>query len=142
MAKVAKHTLKLEDDFNYDLVGIYCPQSDYRLCWNINEALGLFLSKSDEPYMVSGKKSTVSSAHSFYEWYDKENQVNYYLIKNKDGVNFLIPEERQTDYFLVIQESGMVEINTLLMHLKQIPSILAASILNPNTLKSSKNLIF
>lgn len=142
MAKKAKHTLILADDLDFDLIGVCSHQSDYRLCWSINEALELELAKADEPFMVSGKKGEVLSQHSFYEWEDEQNHLSYYLIKNKAGSSFLIPEKAQIDYFLVIRELGIVNIDDFLTQLKSISSILTAFIYNPNELKSSKHLIF
>ena len=64
---MAKYTLSLEDDFNYDLIGLCSHHGDYRVCWSINERIGLRLQKSLEPFMVSGKKGVVNSSHSLYE---------------------------------------------------------------------------
>lgn len=139
---MAKHTLKLEDDYDFDLIGLCSHHSDYRLCWALNEYLELELKKSNEPFMVSGKKGELISSHSFYEWIDEENMANYFLIKNKNNNQFLIPEKAQIDYFLVIQESGIIEIDDFLTRMKEISSILTAFIFDPHDLKSSNKLIF
>lgn len=141
MKKVSKYTLTIEEDFDYDLIGLCCHQSDYRLCWALNEQLGLKLAKSEEPFMVSSKKGDVLSKHSFYEWVDEENYLAYFLIKNKDGIQYLIPEKSQIDYFLIIKESGQLEIDNLLTQIKGISAILTAFKYDPAALKSSKNLI-
>jgi hypothetical protein len=142
MPKPSKHILTWDDEIDYDLIGICCHQKDYRLCWGINEELGFMLSKAEEPFMVSGKKGEVLSSHSFYEWTDCENYLQYYLIKNKDNNKFLIPEKAQIDYFLVIQDAGMVELDVLLTQLKKISSILTALIIDPSTLPSKNRLVF
>lgn len=142
MAKKAKHTLVLADDFDFDLIGICSHQRDYRLCWSINEALDLELAKAQEPFMVSGRKGEVLSKHSFYEWEDEQNHLSYHLIKNKSDNTFLVPEKAQIDYFLVIRELGMINIDDFLTKVKKISSILTAFIYDPNELKSSKHLIF
>jgi len=139
---MAKHTLQLEDDFNFDLIGLCSHQSDYRVCWSVNEHLGLHLSKSLEPFMVSGKKGEVVSSHSLYEWYDENNAVEYFLIKNKYNTQFLIPEKSQIDYFLVIREAGIVDVDDFLTKVKEISSILTAFIFEPGDLKSGSKLIF
>ncbi|PKR81471.1 IPExxxVDY family protein [Brumimicrobium salinarum] len=139
---MAKYTLSLEDDFNFDLIGICSHQGDYRVCWSINDSIGLKLKKSDEPFMVSGKKGQVISSHSLYEWEDEEAYVNYYLIQNKNSGKFLVPEKSQIDYFLVIKENNVIDINTLLNNIKDISSILTAFIFDPNELKSANKFIF
>lgn len=139
---MAKHTLQLEDDFNFDLIGLCSHQSDYRVCWSINEHLGLHLSKSLEPFMVSGKKGDVISSHSFFEWNDENDAVDYFLIKNKYNTQFLIPEKSQIDYFLVIREAGIIEVDDFLTKIKEISGILTAFIFDPGELKSGSKLIF
>tara|TARA_B100000508_G_scaffold137355_1_gene131549 strand:- start:61620 stop:62039 length:420 start_codon:yes stop_codon:yes gene_type:complete len=139
---MAKHTLQLEDDFNFDLIGLCSHQSDYRVCWALNEHLDLHMSKSLEPFMVSGKKGEIVSAHSFYEWFDETNAIEYFLIKNKHNSHYLIPEKSQIDYFLVIREAGIIEIDDFLTKVREISSILTAFIFDPSELKSSSKLIF
>ncbi|MEX1192261.1 MAG: IPExxxVDY family protein [Brumimicrobium sp.] len=139
---MAKHTLKLEDDYDFDLIGLCSHHSDYRLCWALNEHLELNLSKAEEPFMVSGKKGEVISSHSFYEWEDEDNLTTYFLIKNKNNSQYLIPEKAQIDYFLVIQEAEVIDIDNFLIRIKEISSILTAFIFDPYDLKSSNKLIF
>jgi hypothetical protein len=139
---MAKFTLKLEDDYDYDLIGFCSHYNDYRACWAINAALEIQLVKSEELFMVSGKKGEVISAHSFYEWIDEENMLHYYLIKNKSGVDYLIPELSQIDYFLAIREKDGVNVDQLLQKLKNTIGILTAFTYDPAELKSAKNLVF
>jgi hypothetical protein len=141
MVKKAKYTLSLDTSFDFELIGISCHQTDYRVCWAINLNLGLQLKKSEEPFMVSGKKGGVNSSHSFYEWEDEDNFAAFYLIKNRDNQKNLIPEHAQLDYFLVIK-GGDREIDDLVTQLKEIKGILTAVKINPTDLKSSEYLIF
>lgn len=141
MAKKAKYTLEVETDFDFDLIGISCHQTDYRLCWGINNQQDLKMEKAAEPFMIAEKKGKNVSKHSLYEWEDEENFRAYYLIKNKAMSKFLIPEHKQLDYFLIIKGVEL-NIDVLLTQLKEIKGILTAVILDPNELKSSDNLIF
>jgi len=139
---MAKYTLSLEDDFNFDLIGLCSHQGDYRVCWSINEKMGLQLKKSIEPFMVSGKNGVINSSHSLYEWEDEIESVFYYLIQNKGNGKFLVPEKSQIDFFLVIQEAGVVEVDKLITQLKGISSILTAISFDPYELKSANKFIF
>jgi len=141
MAKKAKYTLSLENEFDFELIGISCHQTDYRVCWALNLELGLNMKKTEEPFMVSGKKGLVSSSHSLYEWEDEDNFAAYYLIKNKDNNKLLLPERSQLDYFLVIK-GGDYEIDDLVTRIKEIKGILTAVIIDPYDLKSNEHLIF
>jgi hypothetical protein len=139
---MAKYTLSLADDFNYDLIGLCSHQGDYRVCWSINERLGLRLQKSIEPFMVSGKKGAISSSHSLFEWNNEDESVNYYLIQNKNEGKYLVPEKAQIDFFLVVKDAGVIDIDLLLEELKRIGCILTAFIFDPYQLKSANKFIF
>lgn len=139
---MAKYTLTLEDDFNFDLIGICSHQQDYRIAWAINSALELHLTKSDTPFMVSGKKGAVLSSHSMYEFEDEQNGVVYYLIQNKNDGKLLLPECAQIDYFIVVREAGVIDVDKFLESIKDITAVLTAFIYEPETLKSANRLIF
>lgn len=141
MAKKAKYTLSLEPELDFELIGISCHQTDYRVCWALNMQLGIHMTKAKEPFMISGKKGSINSSHSFYEWEDEQNFSSYHLIKNKDKNKFLIPEQTQLDYFFVIK-GGINEIDDLVTQIKEISGILTAVSIDPFDLKSSEHLIF
>lgn len=109
MAKVKKHNLTLEPEFDFDMIGICSHHSDYRLAWGINEAMGLHLSKAEEEFATDKVKKHQSSYHSFYEYYDEENMCSYFLIKNVSGTRFLVSEQPKIDYFLFIKEPNAVD---------------------------------
>jgi hypothetical protein len=142
MAKRKKYTLELDDDLEFDLIGICTHHSDYRLAWGINKKLGLHLSKCDEPYLVTDKKSVVVSSHSMYEYTDEKDRLMYYLIKNKHQGKFLIPEKPGIDFFLFLCENWAVEIPELVADLKTVPSILGVYPFDPQEITSAQNIVF
>jgi hypothetical protein len=141
MAKKAKYTLSLEPELDFQLIGISCHQTDYRVCWALNLQLGLKMTKAQEPFMVSGKKGVINSSHSLYEWEDEDNFVSYHLIKNKENNKFLLPDQSQLDYFFVIK-GGNNEIDDLVTQIKEIKGILTAVNIDPLDLRSNEHLIF
>lgn len=138
---MAKHKLILEDDFDFDLIGVCSSQTDYRLCWSINKSLEIGLEKGID-YEVRLKKEG-DNKYSFYEYYDEENHLEYYLIKNMSN-NFkrLIPEKDQIDYFLIIKNNFAKDVATMVGKLKTIESVLTAFSFEAEELKSKSNLIF
>ena len=82
MSKNKKHILSIEDELNFDMIGICSHHSDYRLAWNLNETIGIRLTKIDG-YIVSNKRGTITSNHSMYEFIDEENRLTYYMINTK-----------------------------------------------------------
>lgn len=141
MAKIQKHTLFLETDYDYDMVGICSHHSDYRLVWGINELFRLHLAKADDLFEVSLKKNE-KSKHAYYFQRDEENMTDIYLVKNKGGNKFLIPEKQQIDYFLFLTNNANYEMEEWLFKLKNHPSILAAFIFDPTEFESTENLSF
>lgn len=138
---MAKYKLQLEDDFDFDLIGICSSHSDYRLSWGINNELNIRLSKADD-FSIQSKKDG-EHLYSFYEYYDEEEHAEYYLVKNiSNNFKKLIPEKEQVDYFLIIKNNFTLDMNKTLNTLKNIDSILTAFIFDADDLKSKANLIF
>lgn len=160
MAKHKKYELILEQEYDFDMIGISSHHNDYRLAWNINSQLGLSLELSKEPFIVNASKKGESVLVEFnmYEFQDKENHLNYYLIKNKrnapskpladadkkksDGQLFLIPEKQSIDFFLFICEKGMVDVDEMTKKLRNVSSILAVFNFDPEELASAEKLVF
>lgn len=138
---MAKYKLLLEDDFSFDLIGICSSNADYRLSWGINKELNIELRKTTDLSIHVKKEG--DHYYSFYEFYDEEEHVEYYLIKNvSNNYRRLIPEKDQIDYFLMIKNNMTLEINDILTSLKGIDTILTAFIFDPDELKSKSNLVF
>jgi hypothetical protein len=138
---MAKHKLVFEDDYSFDLIGICSSNADYRLTWGINKELKIALQK-DEDLSIFVKKEGDHN-YSFYSFYDEEEHVEYYLVKNlSNNYRKLIPEKDQIDYFMIIKNNYSLEINEIVKSLKRIDSILTAFSFDPNELKSKSNLVF
>lgn len=138
---MTKHKLLLEEEFDFELIGICSSHSDYRLSWSINNALKIKLTK-EEDYSIVEKKEG-EHLHSYYEYYDDDEHIEYYLIKNvSHNYQRLIPEKDQIDFFLIIKNNFALEINDVLERLKALENISTAFIFNPNDLKSKSNLEF
>lgn len=138
---MAKYKLTLEEDYDFDLIGLCSNHADYRLCWAINQALDTSLSKADD-YEVINKKEGAHH-YSFYEYYDETDHISYTLIKNvSNNYKALIPEKEQIDYFLIVKNNAVYDPNTFLEKLKAVDSVLTAFIFDPDELKSKANLIF
>lgn len=139
---MAKFVLELEPDFDFDVIGICSNHSDYRLCWSLNSGLDLNLEKCDEDFMVSGKKGAIMGTFSLYEFIDPETRTQFYLIKNKNKNEVLLPELPQLDYVLVLRENFDIDPVTFIENLKKVPSVQTAFLYHADELKSAANLIF
>ena len=141
MAKIQKHTLFLETDYDYEMIGICSHHSDYRLAWGINELFRMQLAKAEDLFEINLKKNE-KSRHSYYFQFDEDNLIDFYLIKNKGEGKFLIPEKQQIDYFLFLKNNATFDMGDWLVKLKNHPSVLAAFIFDPTEFESTENLSF
>jgi len=138
---MAKLKLELDEDFDFDLIGICSSFTDYRLCWGINKTLSINLERIED-YSMQNKKDG-KFFFSFYEYFNESTEENFFLIKNQ-SYNFkkLITEQDKIDYFLIIKNNYEIEIDNLLMKLKALDSVLTAFSFDVEALKSKSNLIF
>jgi hypothetical protein len=136
-----KKFLKLELDFDFILISITSPLKDYRLCYKINKAINLDLMKiNDLEIIYSGLPPRY---HSCYNYHIPDETPQYYVISNKGTEGFLIPELKETDYFVLIKDYiDEEDYQFFLQNLKRIPEIQVAVELDPRKLKSKENLIF
>ena len=142
MSKSKKHILAFEEEIDFEMIGVCSHHSDYRLDWGINDLLKYKLVKSDDEYIVTNKKGEPVSSHSMYTFYDEENRIDFYLIKNKVEGKFLIPEKSAIDYFLFLCNNTSIELLDIVQQLKLVPSVLAAYPFYPEEISSTQNLAF
>lgn len=161
---MGKHTLEIEYDYDFVLIGISSHEKDYRFCWAINNKLRLELSKK-ESLEIKGKKQSTPSYFSFFTFDDQDQYKEYSVLanfseskslvltennlfgtaeKSRQSENeYLIPEHKQMNYLFVIRgEMENEHVEELIQKIKEIDIVLTAIRIDPKTLKSKQNLIF
>jgi hypothetical protein len=162
---LGKHTLTVEYDYDFVLIGISSHEKDYRICWALNSVLGLSLTKN-EPLEIKSKKQKTPSFFSLFSYENAEEFIEYTVISNlsenkllvlkehslfgkgakesqstENGI--LIPEYKQMNYFFVIRgEMDYKEVEKTLRKIKEIDIVLTTVNIDVKELKSKKNLIF
>lgn len=139
---MSKFELEEEYEFDFFLLGISSHEKDYRICWAINNILEISLEKEDRDIEVSVKKSNRTSLHSMYTFYDDNQETIYRLIANRSNLGFLVPESPQADYFLHISDGYHLDFEKISTLINHIPFVLTTFKIDPESLKSKKNLIF
>jgi hypothetical protein len=134
---MSKTRLKVEYDYDFCLIGIVCSEKDFRLCWMLNNQLGLKLANSDDH--VSGVGN-----HSVFSFIDEELMREHYLVTNKGDTGKLLSEEHQhTDYFFIIKGEILdEEKKNFAEQIKKLNSVSASYLIDVESLKSKHNLIF
>lgn len=139
---MGKHTLEIEYDYDFVLIGISSHEKDYRICWAINNKLDLNLVKT-EPLEIKEKKLEESSHYSLFVCVREEEFSEYLLVANRSEKGILIPEQKQMDYFLIIKEEEIKEakVTEIIKKIKEMTLVQTAVRINAATLKSKQNLI-
>ncbi len=136
------HKLTFEDDFRFILIGISSHENDYRICWALNNTLGMSLKRSENLTIYNHRLSR-NQVFSMYQYADQETLYHYHLISNRCDNGFLLEEMSNIDYILKISGDTGKNFSAQLVHkLKKNDVITTAFEINPSTLKSRKKLLF
>jgi len=138
-----KAKLLIEPTFDFELLGLVSPVKDYKMAWVINQTLGLNLIRSEEILMEFLSAPTLEISQYFLSLPHGFIQ----LLKNKSlnssqQLAYLIPELRNMDYFLLVQdETEEISISEYAGLLSKSPLIQSAVRLDVSKLKSKENLL-
>ena len=138
---MGKHTLEIEYDYDFVLIGISSHEKDYRICWALNNQLGLNLVKT-EALEIKDKKQDDPSFFSLFSFELPDEFMEYFIIANRSEKGLLIPEQKQVDYFFIIR--GEIENDKVMEMIKLIKEsslVQTAFRVDVNALKSKHNLI-
>lgn len=157
--KIKKLILDQEDDGEEDVViiALYSAIEMYRLAYFVNKFLEINLRLNEEKKELYYRDEP--AAFSLYSFYDESKFINFYLVSNKvkletvafagtnslfseneEGYTYLIPEYRQVDYFLKLEDTS--EVSCWVDKLRKIKYISAIHPIKISELKNYKNLIF
>src|SRR5690606_8652811 len=94
--------LQLAIQYNLDLIGLVSSAKEYKLAWSLNQNLGLKLAKSEDLAInFVGDRSIIISNFTFIT-----SHCTFRLLKNlavsDDSPEYLLPELKNIDYFLLI----------------------------------------
>ena len=138
-----KTKLQIEPAFDFELLGIVSPIREYRMAWLVNQELDLNLVKADdlELEFLNAEKLEIaqyflSLPHGFIQ-----------LLKNKainstQSLAYLIPELKNLDYFLLIQdETEELDLINFVKKLSRNPLVQSIVRIDISKLKSKENLL-
>lgn len=98
--RMAKLKLDMEPDPDVTIIGISSHVNDYRLCWSINRSTGLELTRRRTD--IVDQAHGVTATFSVYDHVDESTQARCTLVNNHSGDGILLKDQRQADYFLVV----------------------------------------
>jgi hypothetical protein len=133
-------TLKYELDLDFVLIAITSQLRDYMLCFKLNRQLNIDFYKIDE---LNIETSASTLFFSRYHYQIPESETDFFLLANKGGQGYLIPEMKTVDYFIIIRNYiSEEEISELINGINKLQEVLVAVEVDPKRLKSKENLIF
>jgi hypothetical protein len=132
---MAKHTLLVEYDYDFDVIGISCHLKDYRFCWVINQLLNQNLEREEQSI------ETDQGSFAVYTATCPETKTRLSLIANRSSKGLFIPEHRQVDYVLVVRENALMEAEELVDVLNSDSNVLMAYTIDPERIKSKDYLL-
>ena len=149
------HKLSTSDfESDYTLIAIHSQSEPYKLAYEINLKLNTSLEKSSFDISFKNKVSVFDLYKHESEIYntklylisnksiEKENQAKNKLLFNEYSISsFLIPELKKAEFLIKI-EGGGFNIDSLLIKLNKIDSVVSCYRASINNVKSKYNLIF
>lgn len=138
---MSKKILRVEYDFDFTLIGISSSVRDYRLCWYINKYLPLRFHRDTD--LTIYNEIGNESYHSCFKYTLENIETDLYLLTNRSGTEYIIPESKESDYFIVSTEAlNSEEEKAIVNGLNKIEVVQAAFMLDANSFKSKENLLF
>ncbi len=149
---------KINEDFYDDsflLIAIHSSLEDYAIVYHLNKTLKANFKRSNIDFDLKE-----NSSFPWFDWVDQfhdrywvlianqstkqELQVNNDLFQNETTYSRprLVPEYKDVDYFLKIEEEEGLESDDIVKMLTKIPKVITAYTVSTDKLKSKKNLIF
>jgi len=149
---------KIDDDFYDDsflLIAMHSTMEDYAMAYELNATLKSNFKRTKQDFDLAE-----NSVFPCFEWQDKfydrywvlvaNHSLKQELLANNDlfqnettySVPRLVPELKDVDYFLKIEEDDVQGSDTIIKSILAMPKIMAAYEVDTNKLKSKNNLIF
>jgi hypothetical protein len=135
---VATYTLDIEDNFDFELIGISSHEKDYRLAWALNKRMGWRMIRKTDIELIGKKLMTV---HAQFSYVHPQDQTVITLIDNKTPEGLFLPEVTQFDYVLKIESPREDCDDAFFRKIRSTPFVLTAYPIEIQKLKSKHNLL-
>jgi hypothetical protein len=142
--KLMLNITAMETDFFTDaaLIGIASSLPVYRLCWMLNRRFDVNFVRKPDMDVYLQKKPQQEHFFSIYQYCVPLSGTRYLLYKLRSDLVPLMPEIRQLDYVWMIQSGNAEqEAAVITRHLRSLPEVQMAQVLEPSKLKSLNHLL-
>jgi len=149
---------KISENFyesSYTLIAIHSSLEDYAIAYVINKYI-----RSKFCRVAVDLDISENISFPFFDWKDELNDASWTLITNTsiikgnkkqeglftneltDTTHYLVPEYKEVDYFIKIEQEVVNDIESIIKKILMIPGIITAYSVEVTKLKSKNNLIF
>ena len=136
---MARKKLQLVATPDVTVIGISSHVEDYRLCWAMNRAMGLNLTRRREDITSDEPGST--ARFSAFDQTDEDNIVRWSLVHNHCGNELLVKEQKQADHFLVLDAEIASEQPAIIERLREVEFVLTAFPVDLSKLRAGHKLL-
>jgi hypothetical protein len=133
--KITRMRLDISEQSGPVVLGIACPDADYKLSLRLNQKLKISL-RNSSPVEIeeAGGGKTIFSKFSHI---DPAGHIAFYLISNRTGTNYLLRSMKNIDFIvLVYDQGGSINAGRLAARLREVENITGVFNLDDKTLKN------
>ena len=131
-----RFTLECAEEFDFAVLAINSHIKAYKLCWNINSSMQFNFEKKTDHNIKEGLW------FSRYTYISDEG-IEYDLLANRSKKGYLIPNQKNINYFLVVKNDYWEQEKLDFMSkLRNIPDVLLAFEIDIANLKYIDRFIF
>ncbi len=129
-----KHTLYLEEEHEFSIIGISTALKEYKLCFHLNKSLNTELKKIEDFHFGKRKEE-----YMFFPLFYCSNpsSPNISLIKNKNKNCILFPVFKHIDYLMVCHKTVPSDLlSDYLRRIKSIQNVITAFTLKTDNIRN------
>lgn len=136
--------LHVKYEYDFLLFGLSSAVRDYKLAWELNQALQIRLVRSKDLIIDFNKDNSIVISNFIF----KTTHCTFRLLKNKscaieEEPQYLLPDQKQADYLLMIKDSTeTINSDNISARLASVRDIDAHIFFDANSLSFKENLIF
>ncbi|MDX9749639.1 MAG: IPExxxVDY family protein [Flavobacteriales bacterium] len=138
---MAKFKLDPDPDPEVTVIGISSHVPEHRLCWSLNKATGLRLTRRRTDIADEADGHTAHFATFDQADPDDDAPGSFTLIHNHSSHGVLLPEQKGADYFLVVDKERAAGRPDLLERVRAADFVLAAFVVDLRQLRAGHKLL-
>jgi len=131
-----KQRLQVEQVYDFSLIGVFSPVSDYRVSWYLNQFLGFQFRRADD-FFYYNEASSTEVPFAVFNYYNPLWERHFFLIPNRKAGNVILSSPRNLDYMIVSHPACDGEMLSGLIHkIRNIEQVHASYHLDTSKIKN------